>query len=98
MVEAWYPAPTFSRRLRPPNPISEAVELRRPSRRELFEEECFGSTQAQVGRTSIGLQVATYATLASFIHACYGNGIEKLARPEGFEPPTLGSEDRCSIR
>jgi hypothetical protein len=22
----------------------------------------------------------------------------KLVRPEGFEPPTLGSEDRCSIQ
>src|SRR5690348_16708587 len=22
----------------------------------------------------------------------------KVARPEGFEPPTLGSEDRCSIQ
>ncbi len=21
-----------------------------------------------------------------------------LARPKGFEPPTLGSEDRCSVR
>jgi hypothetical protein len=21
-----------------------------------------------------------------------------VARPEGFEPPTLGSEDRCSIQ
>ena len=25
-------------------------------------------------------------------------GQEKLARPEGLEPPTLGSEDRCSIQ
>ena len=23
--------------------------------------------------------------------------MKKLARPEGLEPPTLGSEDRCSI-
>ena len=40
------------------------------------------------------------------IHSCPAdtNGektpvlLEKPVRPEGFEPPTLGSEDRCSIQ
>ena len=27
----------------------------------------------------------------------FNKAIKKLARPEGLEPPTLGSEDRCSI-
>ncbi len=29
-------------------------------------------------------------------HLCH-TGLGKVARPEGFEPPTLGLEGRCSI-
>ena len=32
-----------------------------------------------------------------FVRASNGAGVE-VARPEGFEPPTPGSEDQCSIR
>jgi hypothetical protein len=35
---------------------------------------------------------------SSAANADRGSALEEVAHPEGFEPPTLGSEDRCSIQ
>jgi hypothetical protein len=43
------------------------------------------------------LPAATELMSAKAPQATFANELE-LARPEGFKPPTLGSEDRCSIR
>ena len=33
--------------------------------------------------------------MSPYVNVC---PLMSMARPEGFEPPTLGSEDRCSVR
>ncbi len=39
-----------------------------------------------------------YATATSMIHPGDFTGWDGVVRPEGLEPPTLGSEVRCSIQ
>ncbi len=46
---------------------------------------------------SIGIAVVLLMSRVRHVTDVFGMNNLELARSEGFEPPTLGSEDQCSI-
>jgi hypothetical protein len=64
--------------------------------------EISGNTPGQVANKGMeGLRRNSKVAFGPDVTVVGSNKINNLnivARPEGFKPPTLGSEDRCSIR
>ena len=59
---------------------------------------CFGTEKQKILPTVSPTEIPALQAYSTEFAENQGVSTTPLIRPEGFEPPTLGSEDRCAIQ